>query len=975
MTTPSAPRRKLIEVALPLEAINVEAERRKKKAPKGYPPALHKWWAQRPVATVRAILFAQLVDDPNAADAPPEFVDACQNLVVLSERKEVRDKSGKITTTARIPGVKGTFATAEDSPRNRLFDFIAELVEWENTTNPKVLSKANELIRLCTGDNPPPVLDPFSGGCTIPLEAQRLGLEAHGSDLNPVAVMIGKASIEIPPRFAGRPPVRPSTKAVTGGTWEGAKGLAEDVRYYGAWMKEEAERRIGHLYPKAKLPGGGEATVIAWLWARTVKCPNPVCGAQMPLASSFELSTKAGKRAWVQPIINRSVTPPTVSFGIAGPNGTPPEPPKTGRGAKFRCVSCGTATDDKYIKAEGMAGRLGAQLMATVAEGDRKRVYLAPTAEMEQAAQQATIPENVPSASLPDDPRNFWTVSYGLDSFDKLFTPRQLTALTTFSDLVAEAREQVRADALTRPEFAAKDNAKPLRDGGDGAQAYAEAVGVYLFFARDRMADYLTSLASWRAKDNAMRSTFSKQALAMIWDYAEANPFGGSGADFEDCTKVISDCVAMLPSRGLGSEIQIDAASGIIPSGAVISTDPPYYDNIGYADLSDFFYVWLRQSLRPIYPNLFGGILVPKAEELVATPYRHGSKNNAEKFFLDGMTQAIHNMATQANQNYPAAIYYAFKQSETDSDGVSSTGWAVFLEAIIRAGYSINGTWPVRTEGSNRSIGIDANALASSIVMVCRPRPADAPLTTRADFLRELRRTLPDALAQLTASNIAPVDMAQASIGPGMAVYSKYGSVLESDGSRMPVRVALQLINAALDEFLAEQEGYLDDQTRFAVTWFETHGMNEGVYGDAETLATARGVSVAGVQEAGLIVAKAGRVRLRGREELDPDWTPQTDKHPTAWEAVQHLARINDAQGADAAGGLMAQLGGSAGGDLADSARQLAYRLYGICERKGWSAEGQVYNALVTSWGEAAQAATRVEKKTLAVQPGLFDGS
>lgn len=953
MTSSFTPRRKLIEVALPLEAINA-ASAREKSIRHGHPSTLHLWWARRPLATARAILFAQLVDDPNDASAPPAFVQACRALVTLTPGRD-----GK-----RTPGRPGTFATAEDTPRNRLFDFIAELVEWENTTNRKVLDTANELIRLCTGNNPPPVLDPFSGGCTIPLEAQRLGLEAHGSDLNPVAVMIGKASIEIPPRFAGRRPVNPNAKGNIG-TWEGAKGLAEDVRYYGAWMKEQAEQRIGHLYPKAKLPDGNEATVIAWLWARTVASPDPAAGgAHVPLVRSFELSTKKGKETYVEPVVEGN----TYRFVVR--KGKIPAELKDGTVGRTgaRCILTGTPFPLTYIRAEGKAGRMGQRLMAIVAEGNRERIYLDPTEEMEKVAASAE-PQDYPETQLPEKALSFRTQEYGMNMHYKLFTPRQLVALTTFSDLVAKAREQVKADALA----AGLPEGEPLRDGGTGALAYAEAVGVYLAFIVSRVADFNSTIAGWIPVVQATRNTYARQALPMTWDYAEINLLGERLANFDAAVEKIiyplnDNSPSFLKSIVAGFVHQSDAQQDLVRPTAVISTDPPYYDNIGYADLSDFFYVWLRRSLRSTYPDLFGSMLVPKAEELVATPYRHGSKEKAERFFLEGMTQAMHNMATQGNPAYPAAIYYAFKQSEADANGVSSTGWATFLEAIIQAGYSINGTWPVRTELGNRMIGRDANALASSIVMVCRPRPADAPLTTRADFLRELRRTLPGALSALTASNIAPVDMAQASIGPGMAVYSKYAQVLESDGSRMPVRVALQLINAALDEFLAEQEGHLDDQTRFAVTWFETHGLEEAAYGDAETLATARGVSVAGVQEAGLILAKAGKVRLVRRDEMPADWTPQGDKHPTAWEAVQHLARVNDAQGAEAAGALMTGLG-----DLADSARQLAYRLYGICERKGWSAEGQVYNALVTSWGEAAEAAARAEKPKSEGMRGLFD--
>ncbi|MBB5233181.1 DUF1156 domain-containing protein [Deinococcus budaensis] len=939
-------RRKLIEVALPLEAINA-ASAREKSIRHGHPSTLHLWWARRPLATARAILFAQLVDDPNDAGAPAEFVQACRELTILTR--------GNDKDHPRVPGRPGTFATAEDTPRNRLFDFIAELVEWENTTNQPVLEQANRLIRLSTGGTPPPVLDPFSGGCTIPLEAQRLGLEAHGSDLNPVAVMIGKASIEIPPRFAGRPAVHTRMK---GSTFHGAQGLAADVRHYGAWMKAEAEARIGHLYPKARLPDGKEATVIAWLWARTVASPDPAAGgAHVPLVRSFALSTKKGKERYVEPVVDGN----TYRFVVR--HGKLPDHLQEGTVGRTgaRCILTGTPFPLTYIRAEGKAGRMGTRLMAIVAEGNRQRAYLDPTEEMEQAAASAE-PQWKPEQPLGNDPRAITAPNYGMTTFGDLFTPRQLVALTTFSDLVAEARERVKADALA----AGMPEGQPLREGGNGALAYAEAVGVYLGLVVSRTTERNNNMGTWDASPSKeqVRGIFARQAISMNWDTAEGNFFASSSGTIGPSIDWVAKVVEMLPATVAGSERQLDAAARLVPPKAVISTDPPYYDNIGYADLSDFFYVWLRRSLRSTYPDLFGTMGVPKREELVANPFRQGGKDASEQFFLKGMTQAMHNMATQGNQEYPTAIYYAFKQAETTGSGVSSTGWATFLEAVIQAGYSINGTWPVRSELSNRMRGQGSNALATSIVMVCRPRPQDAPLTTRTDFLRELRRSLPTALSALTASNLLPVDMAQASIGPGMAVYSRYRDVLESDGSRMPVRVALQLINAALDEYLAEQEGHLDSDTRFAVTWFETHGLEEAAYGDAETLATARGVSVAGVAEAGLILSRAGKVRLKRRDELAAGWNPQADKRPTAWEAVQHLARINDQEGADAAGRLMAQLQASASGDLADSARQLAYRLYGICERKGWSSEGQVYNALVASWGQAAEAAARAEAET-----------
>lgn len=943
MTVPTTPRaRKLIEVALPLDAINATSAR-EKSIRHGHPSTLHLWWARRPLATARAVLFGQLVDDPNDLNAASAFVAACKELP------------------------RGKYSAEEDTPRHRLFDFIAELVQWESTTKQEVMDLANHLIRLCLreGEQLPPVLDPFSGGCTIPLEAQRLGLEAHGSDLNPVAVMIGKASIEIPPRFAGRPPVRPG---VTGGTWKNAKGMAEDVRYYGQWMKLEAEKRIGQLYPKAKLPDGKEATVIAWLWARTVASPDPAArGAHVPLVRSFELSTKKGKETYIEPVIDgnnyrfvvrHGKIPAHLKDGTVGRNGA-------------RCILTGNPFPLTHIRAEGKAGRLGQRLMAVVAEGHRTRIYLDPTEEMEAVAGQAE-PSWTPDAKLPNNPRDFKTPNYGMTTFGNLFTSRQLVALTTLSDLVSEVRELVHTDGIA----SGMAVGKPLRDGGNGAAAYAEAVGVYLAFAVDKATDRNTTLCAWETGMDRMRGTFGRQALPMVWDFTETNPLAGGAGDIAGTVESVCEALEKLPAQGKGSVLQIDAASSLVPPEAIISSDPPYYDNIGYADLSDFFYVWLRRSLRSTYPDLFSSMLVPKAEELVATPYRHGNKENAEQFFLDGMTRAMHRMATEGNQDYPAALYYAFKQAETSDGGVSSTGWATFLEAVLAAGFSVNGTWPVRTELSNRMIGRDANALASSIVMVCRHRPADAPMTTRTDFVRELRRTLPRELKALTDANIAPVDMAQASIGPGMAVFSKYSEVLESDGSKMSVRVALQLINEALDEHLAEFEGSLDADSRFAVSWFESFGLDDAPYGEAEKMATPRGVSVAGVAEAGLIVAKAGKVRLIKREELPEDWNPLNDSRLTAWETVQQLARVNMDKGAVAAGELMAQVKAAGPHDVSESARQLAYRLYGICERKGWSTEGQFYNALIASWGQAADTAANIEVRkpgmeTLEEQMGL----
>ncbi|GIL05457.1 MAG: hypothetical protein BroJett031_19770 [Betaproteobacteria bacterium] len=951
-------RKKLIEVALPLRAINDEGSLRKRKAPKGYPTGLHKWWAQRPVAAARAVIFAQMVDDPSS-----------------------------------LPDLFPT-EKAQEKERKRLFNIIEELVRWENTNNEVVLAAARDEIwtswrRACAdnADHPrakelfdrkklPAFHDPFAGSGALPLEAQRLGLDAYASDLNPVAVLINKAMIEIPPKFAARPPVNPESrkaKDLVGRTWRGAQGLAEDVRYYGQWMRHEAEKRIGHLYPKIEITAemakdrkdlkplvGRKLTVIAWLWARTVKSPNPAfANVDVPLASTFMLSTKPGKEAYVEPVIEGGGYRFTVKVGKpkdaeAAKNGT-----KLSRGANFQCVMSGTPIAPDYTYAEANAGRMSARLMAIVAEGERGRVYLAPTAEHEATARKAK-PEWKPEVAMPDNPRWFSPPLYGLKTYGDLFTPRQLVALTTFSDLVAEARERAKRDALAA---GMADDGKPLREGGTGAAAYAEAVAVYLTFVLSRAADYNSTIATWRPKDSAMRSSLAKQAIPMSWDFAEGSFFGGSSAGFAECVEVIASVVSIALMSGKGQAVLADAAGdhSISDRIAIRSTDPPYFDNIGYADLSDFFYVWLRRTLRPVFPELFATLAVPKVEELVATPYRHGSKEKAEAFFLHGMTRAMHLLAEGAHSVYPLTIYYAFKQAEHEiGTGTASTGWETFLDAVIRAGLAITGTWPVRTEGDNRQVGIDANALASSIVLVCRPRPANAPTVTRREFLTALKSELPAALAHLQRGNIAPVDLAQAAIGPGMAVFTCYAKVLDAEGKPMSVREALALINQTLDEALAEQEGDFDADSRWALAWFEQHGFAEGEYGVAETLSKAKNTSVEGMKEAGIVKSARGKVRLLKPDELPADWDPAEDARLTAWETVHQLVRALEAGGEAAAAELVAKLG-----TKAETARELAYRLYTICERKKRAAEALSYNALVQSWPEivrlAGESALRAE--------------
>ena len=993
-------KKKLIEVALPLDAINT-ASVREKSIRHGHPCTLHLWWARRPLATARAVIFSQMVDDPSG------YVD-----VLLSDPKKRRAAERKLKKRVAAHMAKRTLAhddaIAEAQPtleeviaeqeRDRLFAIIEDLVLWENTTNEEVLEPARREIwqswrRACAENaaHPratelfdrhklPAFHDPFAGGGALPLEAQRLGLEAHASDLNPVAVLINKAMIEIPPRFAGQAAVNPAVrqeKNLIERGWTGAHGLADDVRYYGQWMRDEAGQRIGHLYPKVEITEemvaerpalerykGRKLTVIAWLWARTVKSPNPAfADVEVPLASTFMLSTKKGKEAYVEPVIQERGYRFTVKVGLPQDPAAAKDGTKLSRGANFQCLMSGTPIAPDYIYSEAKAGRMGARLMAIVAEGDRRRIYLSPMPNQDPAARKAE-PGWKPEVAMPENPRWFSPPLYGLTTYGDLFTPRQLVALTTLSDLATEARAQVERDAIVA---GLTDDSTPLRDGGTGATAYAEAVGVYLAFAVDKTSDYGSTICTWHSSKELIRNTFGRQAIPMTWDYAETNPLSSCTGNWMAMVDWVWKCIDILPDTYLGVCAHADASLQSRSTSKVVSTDPPYYDNIGYADLSDFFYVWLRKSLRPIFPDLFATLAVPKAEELIADVYRHGNKKKAEAFFLAGMTEAMRRLAEQTHPGFPVTIYYAFKQSEKKGDeGTSSTGWETFLDAVIEAGFSVTGTWPMRTELSNRMIGMGTNALASSIVLVCHQRPSNAPLTTRREFVAALKSELPVALTHLQRGNIAPVDLAQAAIGPGMAVYTRYAKVLDAEGKALSVREALVLINQTLDETLVQQEGDFDADSRWALAWFEQFGFDEGEYGIAEILSKAKNTSVTGMVDAGILASKAGKVRLLRPEELPPDWDPTTDPRLTAWEMVHHLVRALEGGGESAAAELATQLGAKA-----EVARELCYRLYTLCERKKRTAEALSYNSLVQSWPEITRLA-REEQKPEAEQTSLF---
>jgi putative DNA methylase len=898
-------KKKLIEVALPLAKINLESTR-EKTIRHGHPSTLHLWWARRPLVACRAVLWASLVDDPSAN--PDEF-----------PTKEDQAKE-----------------------RRRLFDILERLVTWDASTDVRVLSEARaEIVKSCEGDLPK-ILDPFGGGGSIPLESLRLGLPTFTGDLNPVAVLIQRAMLEIPHRFADRPPIHPEVKD-SRGIWKGAEGLSADVQAYGKWMQEEAKRRIGKYYPDAKLVGGTPATPIAWIWCRTMKSPDPAWPGNIPLVGSWELFKKPGKTSiWIEPVVDseKMVVQFKIRHGGSAPMGT-----VNRNGAT--CIATGASVPLSYVREEGKAGRLGVQLMAIICEGNGAREYVEAS---EDNVEQFTI-HKFELGEISTNTRDFRTGLYGLSKFEDLYSDRQFQALTTFSDLLTEVRKKIEIDAMHMPA-----DSEPLRNGGNGQTAYAEALVTYLALVLDKCADYWSTMCTWGSGRGTIRNTFARQAIAMTWDFAETNPFSDSTGNWMSMVNWTSKALAQLPTNNFGETKQRDARARISEIGkCVLSTDPPYYDNIGYSDLSDFFYVWLRKSLKSVWPDECATILTPKVEELIADANRAGSKAAAKKHFELGMEGVFSRAAENCDERYPATVFYAFKATESEDKGNVSTGWETFLGGLLAAGFTVTATWPVRTEMANK-IGVNAgdNMLASSIVLACRKRNVSAAMATRGEFISSLRNEMTPSIKILQVENIAPVDMAQSAIGPGIGIFSRYSKVVEADGQPMTVRTALSLINEVLAEVLSGEESEFDSDTRFAVTWYEQFGQNPGAFGDADTLARAKNTTVAGVVESGIAISREGKLRLLERKELSDKWDPTKDSRLTVWEITQYLIRALETSESEASK-LLAHLGSGVG----ERARQLAYLLYGICDRKKWVAEGSAYNMLVTAWPQLEKLAQR----------------
>ena len=926
-------RRKLIEVDLPLDIINKESAR-EKSIRHGHPSTLHLWWSRKPLAACRAVIFASMVDDPSSC--PDEFPTEDDQ---RAERERLHKMIAGLveweSTDERVPAVQALLADAR-------YEIARSVARARGETAPTDPADVLNYLR----EQGLPIYDPFAGGGSIPLEAQRLGLNAVASDLNPVAVLINKALIELPPKFKNRSPVNPNADdmgmSVGKGKkkqrlpWRGTSGLADDIRYYGRWMRDQAFQRIGHLYPKVKLPDGSEATVIAWLWARTIPCPNPACGAQMPLKTTFQASKKRNNEHWMRPVVDYESK--HISFVVQDHNGDVPDSGTVNRHGAV-CIACNTAVRLADVREQARAGNMGEQMTAIVAEGDRRRLYVSPTGEHIQAATSAE-PAWRPTGNLPDQALSFRVQRYGFTYWHQLFTKRQLTALTTFSDLIVEVGELM------------------TKDGAD--REYANAVCTYLALAIGRNANGGCSLTVWNSSGEKIEGVFSRQAIPMTWDFPEANPFSTSTKNWTDLLEGVIKVVERLPPNvNDGEAHQADASTTIYAKdGPVIVTDPPYYDNIGYADLSDFFYVWLRPLLRDIYSDLFASILVPKAEEMIATPFRF---ENPRQRFEDLLNRTLKRIRARCSPEFPSSIFYAYKQQEEEREGRASTGWETMLGSIVSAGFEIVGTWPMRTE---RPTGVKkgANVLASSVVLVCRPRPDDADSATRREFFDALEEELPAALDRLTREDhIAPTDLAQAAIGPGMQIYSRYSSVATISGEPVPIREALAAINRAIADYDERQEGELDSESRFCLDWLKQHGYAEGRYGDAETLAVAKDIVISNLQGS-VLTAEAGRVRLLPIDAFD-DSEQLTRDNMTAWEGCFRMAyHMNFEYGRGIAGA--ADVGDAMRGTL-DSVERLARILYNHYDRNGDSENAVIFNTLVTAWRDIASEIADPRQRTL----------
>lgn len=883
-------RRKLIEVIIPVEEIS-KACRRDKDRKVGTIKNVHKWFAPMPTPAWRALLFAALVDDPGEPRRRADLVNLIKRLV---------PEDGGPPTEA-------------------------------------TLTEARQVLKAA--GKPPVIFDPFCGGGSTLVEAQRLGLPAVGSDLNPVAVLITRTLTQLIPTVAGRRPIHTGDRltSISGGALD---GLITDLHHYAKRVREAVWQEVGPLYPTV----GGE-TVIAWLWARTVTCANPACGATIPLYTSSWLSKKKGQERWLKPV----VVGKRAEFEIGEGAGPPPPPTKASpRGAKFRCLVCGQIAPETHVKAEGTAGQIGAQLIATVVDGSSGRRYLAADEKQEQVA-AIPPPEDRPEVAIPVDPRNLWCRLYGLTTQAALYTPRQLHALGAFADAVAQVPRWV------------------TEDGGD--EAYATAITTVLGLCVGKLAQTNSTQARWYVGGDTgtprVQAAFGRHALPMVWDFVELNPFSERIANWLGLVDSLISALRALPVAAHPAEVALcdarDAGQLTRPGSALVATDPPYFDQIAYADLSDYFYVWERRALRNVQPDLFGTIVTPKDAELIATPYRHdGDIDAARRYFVDGFTQTFTSLRKAARPDLPMIVIYAHRQEETEQDGLTSSAWDAIIDALLKAGLGVAGTWPIHGTGSSRQIGLGTNALASYTAMVCRPRRAEAGITDKPGFLRALRGELPPAIRKMQDAAVPALDLTQAALGPGLAVFSRFARVVEPSGEPMSVRTAIGLINQVRSETLTELQDEFDADTRWAVQWFEEYGFTEGPYARAEVLFTGTDTSFDGLRRAGVIGSRPSKVWLVRPDDLPDNWNPEADSRVPVWEVTMHMVRSLDRGGEDAAARLLARVGGSR-----DVARDLSYRLADICERRQWAKEALAFNGLIVSWPEIARRAAAIQETLL----------
>lgn len=892
---------KLIEVALPLVAIN-DACAKEKTVKHGHPSNLHMYWARRPLAAARAVLWATLVDDPSGRSD-------------LDESQQAEE-------------------------RERLFQTLSRLASWENSDDRELLREARAELERAYPQGLPRVVDPFGGGGAIAIEAQRLGLPVTSGDINPVAVLIQRAVTELPRRFRGLPAISAEGR-LTEATSADSDGLGEDVLHYGLALRDSVANSLAELYPSVHHEGA-ELQPIAWVWARTVQSPDPSWNGHVPLVGSWVLSKKPGKpKVWIEPVVDRAAQEIRYELRTGGE----PNLDRTISRGSGVCVATGATIPADYIKSEGVAGRIGSALMAIVADGPNGRVFVRPTENHVEAAARAVPSEETISGAMSRHPQYMGTPRYGLDEWRKLFTPRQLVALTALSEGLKSMHTEIESDAQRA---GVGDDDRPLRDGGSGPRAYADAIVTYLAMTIDKLADLANSLCRWEPVAQCPRQLFGRQAVSMVWDFAEGNPFGQRSGSFQ---VLLEGQKRVLQGKGLreraseATVVQRDARSLVSAErDVVVSTDPPYYDAVPYADISDFFYVWLRRSLSDIFPDECATLLTPKSEEMVADYQRYGSREGAERHFEDSMAEFMKEVAAAQRSDTPFTIYYAYKATEVANGEARSTGWDTFLSAVLDAGLQVTATWPLRTENASRLRAMKSNALASSIVLSCRQRQTTAPLASRGEFMAALRSELPEAVRVLQSGNIAPVDLAQSTIGPGIKVFSRYAKVVEADGSSMSVSDALAIINDVLGEVLDGEEAELDRDTRFAVTWYTQNGYNPGRSGDADAQARAKNTSLRGIEDSGIGEARGGQFRLFERSELDPTWDPVDDERRTVWEATQYLVAALERSETEAAE-LLHRMGG-----YADRARQLAYVLFQRATDKGWAEEAGAYNGLITAW-------------------------